>query len=157
MRLFAPLACTAVIMDSPLFPPLSHTAAFQRTGLCEWPAQNGQVGIYFSFLWCQHARFKFSRFKTSAYKLRRIRPTGCVKKVSCCTVIDISKARNSPNVKFYERSRTWKLATLLVILFMWWNVLFYTLLWRKLIHVCLAVISLTAFSHRIFKHETIVT
>ena len=153
MRLFAPLACTAVIMDSPLFPPLSHTAAFQRTGLCEWAAQNGQVGIYFSFLWCQHTRF--SRFKTSACKLRR-RPTGWMKKVSC-TVIDISKARNSPNVKFYERSRTWKLATLPVILFVWWNVLFYTLLWRKLIHVCLAVISLTAFSRRIFKHKTIVS
>jgi len=27
----------------------------------------------------------------------------------------------------------------------------------KLVRVCLAVISLTAFSHRIFKHKTIVT
>jgi len=28
---------------------------------------------------------------------------------------------------------------------------------RKLVRVCLAAISLTAFSHRIFKHKTIVT
>ena len=38
--------------------------------------------------------------------------TGCVEKVSCCT----------------ERSRNWKLATL--ILFVWLNILCYTVLWR---------------------------
>ena len=34
---------------------------------------------------------------------------------------------------------------------------FMTLCLRKLVRVCLAVISLTAFSHRIFGHETSVT
>jgi len=40
------------------------------------------------------------------------------------------------------------------------NILCYTLMTsrlRKLVRVCIAVISLTAFSHRIFKHRTIVT
>jgi len=58
------------------------------------------------------------------------------------------------------------MATLPVILFVWLNMLcdtFMTPCLRKLVRVCLAVISLTAFdfnnnnNNRIFKHKTIVT
>jgi len=48
-----------------------------------------------------------------------------------------------------------------LILFVWLNILCYTLFMmsrlRKLVRVCLVVMSLTALSHRIFKHKTIVT
>jgi len=52
---------------------------------------------------------------------------------------------------------TWNLTTL--ILFVWLNVLCYTLMTsclRKLVRVCLAAVSLTAFSDRTIKHKTIV-
>ena len=89
-----------------------------------------------------------------------------VKKVSCCTVIDISKARhclvdNSYNVKY--SIILWTVQDLKVrnatgnsICVVKYSMLhtFMTSYLRKLVHVCLAVI---AFSHRIFKHKTIVT
>ena len=89
--------------------------------------------------------------------------TGWVKKVSCCDVIDISKARQySPNVKY--SIILWTVQDLKVsnTNYIWvvkysMQHNFMTSCLRKLVRVCLAVISLTAFSHRICKHKTIVT
>ena len=57
---------------------------------------------------------------------------GGSKKLICCNVTDISKARqHSLTLKILwlcEGSRTWKLATL--ILFVWLNIPCYTILWR---------------------------
>jgi len=48
-----------------------------------------------------------------------------------------------------------------LILFVWLNILFYTIFMtsclRNLVCVCLAVISLTAFSQNILEHKTVVT
>jgi len=86
--------------------------------------------------------------------------TGWVKTVSCCTVIDISKARNSPNVKYsiilwmVQDLKVGNNNSICVIKYYMLHT-FMTSCLRKLVRVCPAVISLTAFSHRILKHKTI--
>ena len=64
----------------------------------------------------------------------KIEHTGWVKKVSCCTV-------KVESVVKYSMLHTFVTSICL----------------RKLVFVCLAVISVTTFSHRIFKLKTVVT
>jgi len=71
-------------------------------------------------------------------------------RISYCTVTDISKARQySPNLKYSIMLKVGNINSICV--------LFSDVMFTFYVHVCLAVISLTAFSHGIFKHKTIVT
>jgi len=89
--------------------------------------------------------------------------TGCVKKskLLCCDRYFYRGLDNSPNMKYsIILWAVWglKVGNTNSICVVKYSLLhnFMTSCLRKLVRVCLAVISLTAFSHRIFKHKTIV-
>jgi len=88
--------------------------------------------------------------------------TGWVKKVSCYTVI-FQRLDHRRNVKYsiilwtvQELKKVGHINSICVVKYFTLHT-FMTSCLHKLVRVCLAVISLIAFSHRISKHKTIVT
>jgi len=101
--------------------------------------------------WLVHFHF-FSIIWDSVY-------IGWVKKVSHCTVIDISKSRQfSTNVKYsiilwtVQELKVSNTNSICVVKYSMLHT-FMTPCLHKLLRVCLEVISLIAFSHRIFKQN----